>query len=183
MKKLSFLALKEIKEEVKAFFLDWSKPNDYEYVTRNFDEEWKKGLKGHVKVAVETAVEYCFFYPGEEDCFNPFLDKKYMDVGWYETHGVLIDIDDINEVVLNYLKEDYEEWKRIQNCPHRFPLLAQHRDATRLFNAFSDKYLEDFEEIIKNYKEGKNEEENEDAPAIVQWYEGLMPFNQLLEIY
>ncbi|MDE6410613.1 MAG: hypothetical protein K2K81_10295 [Muribaculaceae bacterium] len=51
------------------------------------------------------ALEYAFNYPGEEDCFNPYTDKKYVDVCWMQVGNKLIDLDEIYQLIIDEAEE------------------------------------------------------------------------------
>lgn len=64
-----------------------------------------------------------------------------------------------------------------------FPNLSQARDWEKLKKHFSIDILCDFENEIHDYECGVGNEDVEDYPTIIQWWEGLMGLQDLLDVY
>ena len=54
---------------------------------------------------VYGVLEYVFYCPGEEDCFNPYTDKKYLDICWMQVGNKLIDLDEIYQLIIDDAEE------------------------------------------------------------------------------
>lgn len=61
---------------------------------------------------VECAIESCFYNAGEEDCYSPYLDKKYLDISWLQVGKKIINLDDIYQVIINDAREQAEELEK-----------------------------------------------------------------------
>jgi hypothetical protein len=56
-------------------------------------------LNKYLKVLKDTIYE-CF-----NSEFNPYLDKEYLDMCWLKVDGLIINLDDIHDVLMEMLKE------------------------------------------------------------------------------
>lgn len=67
----------------------------------DFKDEYLKTkgtLKGFEDVIKEVA-SYCF----NDEYFNPYLDKEYLDCCWLKVANKIINLDDIYEVFKDYI--------------------------------------------------------------------------------
>ena len=63
--------------------------------------EYKSDLTGF-KELIKDVANYCF----NDDYFNPYLDKAYLDCCYLKINNKIINLDDIYEVFKDYLMED-----------------------------------------------------------------------------
>lgn len=65
-----------------------------------------------------------------------------------------------------------------------FPHLSQSRDWEKLKASFIVHILCDFENEIRDYEDDPHyNDDRDDYPTIIQWWEGLMDFKDLEEVY
>jgi len=70
----------------------------------------QKKLTGNQKIYINDLIDYELFniFYGYYD-YNPYLDKKYLDICWFEVDGKIINTDDIYCDILESIKEDIQE--------------------------------------------------------------------------